>query len=128
MFSVRWPPGWRSTTRSDQCREAIAAHETTTRSDRISAGLVLNRESRATSGDSRHRGTRPLMKPQAVIVDTRAQNLFDFSGFPGWFSGVEYRLMRLGHYSIAGLEDVCVVERKDLPDLCARLRSSDSCS
>src|SRR5438309_2785079 len=27
------------------------------------------------------------------------------------------KALKLGDYSIAGLEDVCVVERKDLPDL-----------
>ena len=40
-----------------------------------------------------------------------------FSRFEGWFSGVERRALKLGEYSIAGLEDVCVVERKDLSDL-----------
>ena len=83
------------------------------------------------SGDSRHRGTRRDAAEDTQAGDRcrhREQNPLDFSRFSGWFSGVEYRLMRLGHYSIAGLEDVCVVERKDLPDLCARLRSSDSCS
>ena len=35
----------------------------------------------------------------------------------GWFAGVEKRALTLGDYAIAGLEDRCVVERKDLPDL-----------
>jgi ERCC4-type nuclease len=30
---------------------------------------------------------------------------------------VEHRALKLGDYSISGLEDVCVVERKDLSDL-----------
>src|ERR1019366_4738224 len=34
-----------------------------------------------------------------------------------WFSGVERRALKLGDYSISGLEDICVVERKDLSDL-----------
>jgi ERCC4-type nuclease len=52
-----------------------------------------------------------------VLVDTREQRPFDFSRFPDWFSGVEKRALALGDYSVAGLEDVCIVERKDLGDL-----------
>ncbi len=59
------------------------------------------------------RGGTQLKTPRPVlVVDTREQNPFDFSRFRGWFSGVERRALRLGDYSIAGLEDVCVVERK----------------
>jgi len=50
-------------------------------------------------------------------VDTREQNPFNFSRFQGWFAGVKKKALPLGDYSIAGLEDVCVVERKDLSDL-----------
>jgi ERCC4-type nuclease len=64
------------------------------------------------------RGGTQLKTPRPVIVvDTREQNPFDFSRLEGWFSGVEKRALKLGDYSIAGLEDVCVVERKDLSDL-----------
>jgi len=64
------------------------------------------------------RGGTQLKTPRPVlVVDTREQNPFDFSRFEGWFSGVERRALKLGDYSIAGLEDVCVVERKDLSDL-----------
>jgi ERCC4-type nuclease len=35
----------------------------------------------------------------------------------GWFAGVEKKALPLGDYSVAGLEDACVVERKDLSDL-----------
>src|ERR1017187_11011755 len=52
-----------------------------------------------------------------VVVDTREQNPLDFSRFEGWFAGIETRALKLGDYSIAGLEDRCVVERKDLSDL-----------
>jgi ERCC4-type nuclease len=34
-----------------------------------------------------------------------------------WFSGIARRALALGDYSIAGLEDECVVERKGLADL-----------
>jgi ERCC4-type nuclease len=64
------------------------------------------------------RGGTQLKTPRPVlVVDTREQNPFDFSRFQGWFSGIERRALKLGDYSIAGLEDLCVVERKDLSDL-----------
>jgi ERCC4-type nuclease len=52
-----------------------------------------------------------------LLVDTREQRPFDFSRFEGWFSGIEHKALALGDYSVAGLEDSCVVERKDLDDL-----------
>lgn len=64
------------------------------------------------------RGGTQLRTPRAtVLVDTREQNPLDFSRFDGWFAGVEKKALQLGDYSIAGLEDRCVVERKDLADL-----------
>lgn len=64
------------------------------------------------------RGGTQLRTPRAtLLVDTREQNPFSFSRFKGWFAGVEKRALPLGDYSIVGLEDVCVVERKDLSDL-----------
>ncbi|HTT25260.1 MAG TPA: ERCC4 domain-containing protein [Candidatus Sulfotelmatobacter sp.] len=64
------------------------------------------------------RGGTELRTPKAtLLIDTREQNPLDFSRFEGWFAGVEKRALAIGDYSIAGLEEVCVVERKDLPDL-----------
>jgi ERCC4-type nuclease len=64
------------------------------------------------------RGGTQLKTPRpTVLVDTREQNPFDFSRFGTWFSGIERKALKLGDYSVAGLEDVCVVERKDLSDL-----------
>ena len=64
------------------------------------------------------RGGTQLKVPRAtVVVDTREQNPFDFARFGGWFAGFENKALKLGDYSVAGLEDLCVVERKDLPDL-----------
>jgi hypothetical protein len=64
------------------------------------------------------RGGTQLQAPRpTVLVDTREQNPFNFSRFRGWFAGVEKKALPLGDYSVAGLEDVCVVERKDLSDL-----------
>jgi ERCC4-type nuclease len=64
------------------------------------------------------RGGTQLRAPKAVVVvDTREQNPFSFARFEGWFSGVEKRPLKIGDYSVAGLEESCVVERKDLSDL-----------
>jgi hypothetical protein len=64
------------------------------------------------------RGGTQLQTPRpTLLVDTREQNPFRFPRFRGWFAGIEKRALPLGDYSIAGLEDACVVERKDLSDL-----------
>jgi DNA excision repair protein ERCC-4 len=64
------------------------------------------------------RGGTQLRTPLPVaIVDTREQNPLSFRRFKGWFAKVEHRALRLGDYSIAGMEDTVAVERKDLADL-----------
>ncbi|MBI4480470.1 MAG: hypothetical protein HY651_10650 [Acidobacteria bacterium] len=64
------------------------------------------------------RGGTQIHAPKAtVIVDTREQIPFSFARFRGWFNGVKRKALTVGDYSIEGLEDVCTVERKDLPDL-----------
>ena len=64
------------------------------------------------------RGGTQLHTPKpTLIVDTREQNPFSFARFRGWFAGVKHKALKVGDYSVAGLEDVCTVERKDLPDL-----------
>jgi len=64
------------------------------------------------------RGGTQLITPRPVVViDTREQNPFSFDRFSRWFSGVERRALALGDYSIAGMEETCTVERKDLNDL-----------
>ena len=64
------------------------------------------------------RGGTQLKTPKPVLlVDTREQDPFDFARFQGWFSGIEKRTLKLGDYTAGGLEEVCVVERKELGDL-----------
>jgi ERCC4-type nuclease len=64
------------------------------------------------------RGGTQLRTPlPVVVIDTREQNPFSFRRFKGWFAGIENRALPLGDYSIAGMENSCVVERKDLADL-----------
>jgi ERCC4-type nuclease len=64
------------------------------------------------------RGGTQLCTPLPVaIVDTREQNPLSFRRFQGWFAKIQHRALRLGDYSVAGMEDICAVERKDLADL-----------
>jgi hypothetical protein len=64
------------------------------------------------------RGGTGLHTPLPIaIVDTREQNPFSFARFRGWFSSVEKKPLRVGDYSVAGMEAICTVERKDLEDL-----------
>src|SRR5262249_59195025 len=64
------------------------------------------------------RGGTQLKAPRGVgLVDTREQMPFDFSRFTAWFGGIEKRALALGDYIVAGLEEACVLGRKDLSDL-----------
>ena len=64
------------------------------------------------------RGGTQLRTPKPVIlVDTREQNPFSFERFSNWFAGIEKQPLEIGDYSVAGLENRCVVERKHLNDL-----------
>jgi ERCC4-type nuclease len=59
------------------------------------------------------RGGTQLQTPRlTLLLDSREQNPFNFSRFKGWFAGIEKKVLQLGDYSIAGLEDICVVEPK----------------
>jgi len=73
------------------------------------------------------RGGTQLRTPRPVIlVDSREQTPFDFSRFEGWFEGIEKRALKVGDYSVAGLEDHCAVERKNLADLIHSLTTERS--
>jgi ERCC4-type nuclease len=64
------------------------------------------------------RGGTQLHTPLPVaIIDTREQNPLSFRRFRKWFADIEERALPLGDYSVSGMEDSCVVERKDLADL-----------
>lgn len=64
------------------------------------------------------RGGTQLRTPLPVaVVDAREQVPLCLRRFKGWFAGIEMRALALGDYSVAGMEDTCVVERKDLSDL-----------
>lgn len=64
------------------------------------------------------RGGTQLRAPRAVaVIDTREQNPFSFTRFARWFERIEERALPLGDYSVADMEDSCIVERKSLADL-----------
>jgi len=64
------------------------------------------------------RGGTQIRTPLPVaIVDTREQNPLSFRRFKRWFARVKHQALRIGDYSVEGLEDSIVVERKDLADL-----------
>jgi DNA excision repair protein ERCC-4 len=62
--------------------------------------------------------TVKVPKP-VVLVDTREQEGFayTFERFSKWFAGVERATLRVGDYSIKGMEGRLAIERKSLPDL-----------
>ena len=73
------------------------------------------------------RGGTQLHTPLPVaIIDTREQNPLSFRRFRGWFADIEERALPLGDYSVSGMEDSCVVERKDLADLICSFTSNRS--
>ena len=66
------------------------------------------------------RGGTQLRTPLPIaIIDTREQNPLSFRRFKGWFAKIEHRALRLGDYSVAGMEDTCVrrAQRSRRPDL-----------
>ena len=73
------------------------------------------------------RGGTQLRTPLPVaIIDTREQNPLSFRRFRGWFADIEERALPLGDYSVRGMENSCVVERKDLADLICSFTSNRS--
>jgi ERCC4-type nuclease len=73
------------------------------------------------------RGGTQLKTPKPIfLVDAREQNPFNFTRFEGWCAGIEKKALKLGDYSVKGLEEVCVVERKDLADLVHSLTGNRS--
>jgi ERCC4-type nuclease len=64
-----------------------------------------------------------------LLVDSREKAGYTFTPFHRWFAAIERRALRVGDYSIAGLEDRIAVERKSLDDLfncCSPLGSREA--
>ena len=64
--------------------------------------------------------TRQIPKP-VVLVDTREQTPLDFSRFPNWIASHKRRKLSVGDYSVQGMEDILIIERKSLRDLITTL-------
>jgi len=67
-----------------------------------------------------HSITRKIPKP-IVIVDTREKNPFDFSRLKNWIAEERSQALKVGDYSIEGMEELLVLERKTLTDLITTL-------
>jgi ERCC4-type nuclease len=67
-----------------------------------------------------HSITRLIPKP-VVVVDTREQSPFEFTGFENWVGGTVRHKLDYGDYSIAGMERLIRLERKSLTDLISTL-------
>jgi ERCC4-type nuclease len=67
-----------------------------------------------------HSITRKIPKP-VVLIDTREQSPFDFSRFPNWIADQRKQKLHVGDYSVEGMEDLIVIERKSLSDLITTL-------
>jgi ERCC4-type nuclease len=67
-----------------------------------------------------HSITRQIPKP-VVLVDSREQLPFDFSRYPNWIAGEKRTALRVGDYTVEGMEDILLLERKSLSDLITTL-------
>jgi len=67
-----------------------------------------------------HSITRQIPKP-IVLVDTREKYPFDFSRFPNWIADEKWQTLKVGDYSVEGMETLLALERKTLTDLITTL-------
>lgn len=97
----------------------------------VVSGPVAAPSGRLTVKRGGHSITRQIPKP-VVLVDTREQLPFDFSRFPNWIAGERRKSLRVGDYTVEGMEDLLILERKSLTDLIStlmqnRVRFFDGC-
>lgn len=67
-----------------------------------------------------HSITRQIPKP-IVLIDTRERTPLTFARFPNWIAGEKRKALRAGDYSVEGMEQLLVIERKSLTDLITTL-------
>lgn len=58
-----------------------------------------------------HSITRQIPKP-VVLIDTIEKTPFDFTNFRNWIAGQKTQTLKVGDYSIEGMEKLLVLERK----------------
>jgi len=52
-----------------------------------------------------------------VVIDSQEHMGYRFERFSNWFAGTVHRRLPVGDYTLLGLEDKIIIERKTLPDL-----------
>jgi ERCC4-type nuclease len=67
-----------------------------------------------------HSITRQIPKP-VVLIDTREKSPFDFSRFNNWIADEKRQKLNVGDYTVEGMEDLLILERKTLTDLVTTL-------
>jgi DNA excision repair protein ERCC-4 len=65
----------------------------------------------------RPKGAKITLPKPTLVIDSMEQKPYAFNPFRKWFAEIEFKKLRFGDYSIAGLEDRVAVERKSLQDL-----------
>jgi len=61
---------------------------------------------------------KPVRVPKPIIViDSQEHRGYKFERFTNWFAGTIRKRLPIGDYTLLGMEDEVVVERKTLPDL-----------
>lgn len=65
----------------------------------------------------RQRG-KAIRIPRPVVVNDSQEHMgYKFERFTNWFSGTVRRRLPVGDYTLEGMEEELIVERKTLPDL-----------
>jgi hypothetical protein len=75
--------------------------------------IVLPTRTRLVVKRDGHAITRQVPKP-TIVVSMRERRPFSFDRFDNWFDGVVTSSLRIGHYSVQGLEPVIALERRSL--------------
>ena len=63
-----------------------------------------------------HSITRQIPKP-IVLIDTREQTPLTFTRFPNWIAGEKRQKLKIGDYTVQGMEHLLAIERKTLSDI-----------
>jgi ERCC4-type nuclease len=63
------------------------------------------------------RGKTVKIPKPAVVIDSAEHMGYTFSEYRNWFSGTERKRLRVGDYTIQGMEKEVAIERKTLLDL-----------
>jgi ERCC4-type nuclease len=95
-------------------------HDDTDNNQSEASGPVAAPSGRLTVKRGGHSITRQIPKP-VVLIDSREQLPFDFSRFPNWIAGEKRKALRVGDYTVDGMEDLLILERKSLTDLISTL-------